>query len=171
MLKRFELPPTVHDHAPDRVWNRRGYDMNVWSEKKIQEKLNYMQNNPVKRGLAAQPRDWPWSRRGGEVLLPEAQFCFDYGPDSLRCNCERSHGENRGAGIQTNVRATRANRRSLSKQAARERRVQPWHRALWAGKGCDRGREEARSATFGREPRSLPNYDKISMEKSEPHGP
>jgi hypothetical protein len=35
--------------------------MNVWSEKKIQEKLNYMHNNPVKRGLVAQPGDWPWS--------------------------------------------------------------------------------------------------------------
>ena len=61
MLKRFALPPTVHDHAHYRVWNRRGYDMNVWSEKKIQEKLNYMHNNPVKRGLVAQPGDWPWS--------------------------------------------------------------------------------------------------------------
>jgi len=35
--------------------------MNVWSEKKIQEKLNYMHNNPVKHGLVAQPGDWPWS--------------------------------------------------------------------------------------------------------------
>jgi len=61
MLKRFALPPTVHDQAHYRVWNRRGYDMNIWSEKKIQEKLNYMHNNPVKRGLAAQPGDRPWS--------------------------------------------------------------------------------------------------------------
>ena len=61
MLKRFELPPSVHDHARYRVWNRRGYDMNIWSEKKIQEKLNYMHNNPVRRGLVAQPGDWPWS--------------------------------------------------------------------------------------------------------------
>jgi hypothetical protein len=30
----------VHDHARYRVWNRRGYDMNIWSEKKIHEKLN-----------------------------------------------------------------------------------------------------------------------------------
>jgi len=49
---------------------RRSYDMNIWSEKKIHEKLNYMHNNPVKRGLVAQPGDWPWSRRGGEILLP-----------------------------------------------------------------------------------------------------
>jgi hypothetical protein len=39
--------------------------MNVWSEKKIHEKLDYMHNNPLKRGWVAQPGDWPWSRRGG----------------------------------------------------------------------------------------------------------
>jgi hypothetical protein len=30
---------------------RRLYDMNIWSPKKRDEKLNYMHNNPVKRGL------------------------------------------------------------------------------------------------------------------------
>jgi hypothetical protein len=35
--------------------------MNVWSEKKIREKLDYMQNKPVVRGLVAQAGDWPWS--------------------------------------------------------------------------------------------------------------
>ena len=35
--------------------------MNIRSEKKIQEKLNHMHNNPVKRGLVAQPGDWPWT--------------------------------------------------------------------------------------------------------------
>jgi putative transposase len=61
MLKRFELPPTVHHHAHYRVWNRRGYDMNIWSEKKRNQKIDYMHNNPVKRGLVAHPGDWPWS--------------------------------------------------------------------------------------------------------------
>jgi len=61
MLRRFALPPSVHHHAHYRVWNRGGYDMNIWTEKKIREKLQYMHNNPVKRGLVAQPGDWPWS--------------------------------------------------------------------------------------------------------------
>ena len=61
MLKQFELPPTVHHYAQYRVWNRRGYDMNIWSEKKRIEKVDYMHNNPVKRGLVAQSGDWPWS--------------------------------------------------------------------------------------------------------------
>jgi putative transposase len=29
MLKQFELPPTVHHHAHYRVWQKRGYDMNI----------------------------------------------------------------------------------------------------------------------------------------------
>ena len=61
MLDRLELPPTVHHHARHRVWRRRFYDFNVWSEKKIQEKLDYMHNNPVERRLVEKPGDWPWS--------------------------------------------------------------------------------------------------------------
>ena len=61
MLNGFELPPTVHHHAHYQVWQRGGYDMNIWSEKKRLEKLTYMHNNPVKRRLVASPADWPWS--------------------------------------------------------------------------------------------------------------
>ena len=39
----------------------KSYDLNVWSEKKRLEKLNYMQGNPVKRGLVASPGRWAWS--------------------------------------------------------------------------------------------------------------
>ena len=42
-------------------WQRRFYDFNVWSSKKIREKLDYMHVNPVERGLVAHPKDWPWS--------------------------------------------------------------------------------------------------------------
>ncbi len=50
MLAALTLPPTVHLHAPDRVWQRRFYDLNVWSEKKRQEKLNYAHGNAMKNG-------------------------------------------------------------------------------------------------------------------------
>ena len=42
-------------------WQRRFYDFNVWSAKKVREKLRYMHMNPVKRKLVAHPKDWPWS--------------------------------------------------------------------------------------------------------------
>jgi putative transposase len=45
----------------DHVWQRRFYAFVVWSEHKRAEKLRYMHNNPVKRGLVLSPEQWPWS--------------------------------------------------------------------------------------------------------------
>jgi putative transposase len=42
-------------------WQRRFYDFNVWSERKLREKLGYMHRNPVERKLVSHPKDWPWS--------------------------------------------------------------------------------------------------------------
>jgi putative transposase len=48
---------------PDQsqFWQRRYYDFNVWKQSKIWEKLTYMHQNPVVRGLVTDPKDWPWS--------------------------------------------------------------------------------------------------------------
>ena len=54
-------PCTVHAHAHYRVWQRRFYDVNLWSEKERLEKLNYLHGNPVKRRLVSSPEHWPWS--------------------------------------------------------------------------------------------------------------
>ncbi len=56
-------------------WQRRFYDFNVWSAKKVKEKLEYMHANPVKRKLVTHPREWPWSSwsyyaEGEKGLLP-----------------------------------------------------------------------------------------------------
>jgi putative transposase len=45
-----------------RFWQRGGrYDRNLRSVKDIYEKINYIHNNPVRRGLVEKPEDWPWS--------------------------------------------------------------------------------------------------------------
>jgi len=49
------------DCQPERFWQHRFYDFNVWSEKKRIEKLRYIHRNPVKRGLVGRPEDWLWS--------------------------------------------------------------------------------------------------------------
>ena len=56
MLTRVKLPPTVHHHAHFLVRQRKGYDMNIWTPKKRDEKLNYMHNNPVKLRLGESAR-------------------------------------------------------------------------------------------------------------------
>ena len=45
----------------EHIWQARFYDFNVWTEHKRIEKLRYMHNNPVKRGLVLQPEQWRWS--------------------------------------------------------------------------------------------------------------
>lgn len=42
-------------------WSPRFYDFNVYSSKKLREKLIYMHANPVTRDLVADPREWVWS--------------------------------------------------------------------------------------------------------------
>ncbi len=49
------LPATAH------FWYPRFYDFNVWSPEKRVEKLDYMHNNPVERGLVPTPAHWRWS--------------------------------------------------------------------------------------------------------------
>ncbi len=58
-----------------RFWQPRFYDFNVYSAKKIREKLEYMHANPVKRGLVGKPGEWVWSsflsyEKGGGGLVP-----------------------------------------------------------------------------------------------------
>jgi putative transposase len=43
------------------VWQARYYPFNVYSQRKVDEKLNYMHENPVRAGLVARAIDWPWS--------------------------------------------------------------------------------------------------------------
>ena len=43
------------------IWQKRYYDFNVWSRRKLLEKLRYIHRNPVERGLVASPELWRWS--------------------------------------------------------------------------------------------------------------
>jgi putative transposase len=57
LLLPFDGGQTEEAH----FWQRRFYDFNVWSEKKLKEKLEYMHANPIQRKLVKHPKDWPWS--------------------------------------------------------------------------------------------------------------
>ena len=68
----------------EHFWQKRFYDFNVGSGKKVGEKLEYMHLNPVKRGLVDSPELWAWSsyrayavRESGPVKLndwPKPKF-------------------------------------------------------------------------------------------------
>jgi putative transposase len=57
------LGTPVHDTSghPERFWQARFYDFNVWTERKRVEKLRYIHRNPVERGLVSSPEQWRWS--------------------------------------------------------------------------------------------------------------
>jgi putative transposase len=43
------------------TWQARFYDFNLFSATKIEEKLEYMHQNPVRAGLVSRACQWPWS--------------------------------------------------------------------------------------------------------------
>ena len=59
-----------------RFWQRGGgHDRNLRTLSDIYEKIDYVHNNPVRRGLCATPAEWPWSscrawEHGVEEPLP-----------------------------------------------------------------------------------------------------
>ena len=62
--KREISQASLFDGHPVQVWQARFYDFNVWSERKRVEKLRYMHQNPVRRGLVLDPEQWVWSSFG-----------------------------------------------------------------------------------------------------------
>jgi len=59
--KGASQPSLWEDRELARVWQARFYDFNVWGQHKRVQKLRYMHNNPVKRGLVLEPGQWAWS--------------------------------------------------------------------------------------------------------------
>ncbi len=65
-----------------RFWQTGpGYDRNIHSEAELLEKINYIHNNPVKRGLVKTPGEWEWSsagwyecKRGGQLAIDDYTF-------------------------------------------------------------------------------------------------
>ena len=73
-LGQMRLPFGEPRETLRAFWQPRFYDFNVWSAKKIREKLDYMHANPVTRKLVTHPKNWPWSSWGfyartGKVLV------------------------------------------------------------------------------------------------------
>ena len=76
----YDVQPNGERHF--RFWQRGGaYDENIWSLEAIPEILQYIHNNPVRRGLCEAPEDWPWSsagwyagRSGGSLKLELPDF-------------------------------------------------------------------------------------------------
>ena len=48
-----------------RFWQRGGgYDRNIYSREELNEKIKYINENPLRRGLVDRPENWRWSSAG-----------------------------------------------------------------------------------------------------------
>jgi putative transposase len=57
-----KLTVQVDDKAVFRFWlPGGGFDENLWSEYSVEEVIDYIHANPVRRGLVKRPTDWYWS--------------------------------------------------------------------------------------------------------------
>ena len=59
--ERKQLSLAFSLDLPRRFWQRRYFDMNVYSRYMLRQKLDYIHANPVKEKLVTHPKDWPWS--------------------------------------------------------------------------------------------------------------
>ena len=56
------LPRITDERGRQHFWQQGGgYDRNIYSSEEAQEKLVYIHNNPVTRGLSDSPDQWRWS--------------------------------------------------------------------------------------------------------------
>ena len=50
------------DREVFRFWQPGGgYDTNLWNDRPIEQVIDYIHANPVRRGLVERPTDWKWS--------------------------------------------------------------------------------------------------------------
>ena len=43
------------------VWLHQFWDRFVRSKRELERRMEYLENNPVRKGLVSKPEDWPWS--------------------------------------------------------------------------------------------------------------
>ncbi len=58
-----EVAPSASARTERRrgVWQRRFWEHTIRDAKDLEGHFDYIHYNPVKHGLVARPRDWPWS--------------------------------------------------------------------------------------------------------------
>ena len=59
--KEGSVPGGQRRHRLRGVWQRRFWEHTIRDSRDFHKHLDYIHINPVKHGLAAKPKDWPWS--------------------------------------------------------------------------------------------------------------
>jgi REP-associated tyrosine transposase len=61
-----------------RFWQRGGgYDRNVTEAAAVHQQIDYIHNNPVRRGLCGKPDEWLWSSAGDHAGIRTGPLAID----------------------------------------------------------------------------------------------
>jgi len=74
-------------------WQPRSYDFNVYSDRKVTEKLRYMHQNPVERGLVSSPELWRWSSYRAFAFCEEGVVKLNWQPERKKGKPESTTGK------------------------------------------------------------------------------
>ena len=75
-LKRLEV--TTQSGIRHRVWERGGgYDRNLVTSDVIRRAIEYIEFNPVRRGLVGDAEHWKWSSAGARAGVKDIPFSID----------------------------------------------------------------------------------------------
>lgn len=58
----FEYHGKLKGKQPFPLWTHENHAEHVYSQKFIEQKVNYIHNNPVRSGIVVNPEDYPYSR-------------------------------------------------------------------------------------------------------------
>jgi putative transposase len=59
---QLKILATNQKRPTHRFWmDGSGYDRNIISQKALINSVNYIHNNPIRKGLVTKPEDWKWS--------------------------------------------------------------------------------------------------------------
>ncbi|MBI3913955.1 MAG: transposase [Chloroflexi bacterium] len=76
-LEAFRAAGEKTERAEYKVWQDDYWDKNIFSEKMLRQKLNYIHNNPVRAGLVNSPDEYPYSSYRSYELGDEAWIEID----------------------------------------------------------------------------------------------
>ena len=61
-----------------RVWERGGgFDRNLYSQERIRRAVEYIESNPVRKGMVADPLDWVWSSARARAGIADVPIRVD----------------------------------------------------------------------------------------------
>ena len=78
-LAAFCQAGQITGRSDHKVWQDDFWDENVYTERFLRQKLNYMHRNPVRAGLVDQPEQYPYSSYRNYALGDESLIEIDQG--------------------------------------------------------------------------------------------